>query len=302
MKIELRHIRHFIAVAEDLHFRRAAERLNISQPALSRSIQHFENCIDMRLLERNNRNVNLTKAGEVLLAGCQSAVATIEGALMQARKTGLGQAGHLAIGYTDFAISGCLPLILQSFREKHPAITVEPLFGMTDMQLAHIHAGKLDLGFVTGPVEQPDIHSAVVQRDRFVAVLYEDHPLARKDKIYLSELAHEPFIMGSLKDWRHFHEHTLKICRDAGFVPNMVQQAFNSEGIFGLVACGMGVTIHIECANNYLRKGLVVKPLRGLDATLQTVAVWKEDAHAPARQVFAEFLVEHLKEHQPAPA
>ncbi|WP_282608153.1 LysR family transcriptional regulator [Pelagibius sp. Alg239-R121] len=292
MRFGIRHIRHFTAVAEELHFRRAAERLNMAQPALSRSIKHLEGQIGVQLLERTNRSVSLTKAGEVFLEGCHSMLANMEGAVTQARKASIGEIGHLVIGYTDFAISGALPQILQDFRQRYPGITVEPIHHVTMRQLEGLESEKLDFGFITGPFDRPGYHGVVVQDDAYVVIFYEGHPLAKKKSVTLSELADEPFVLGSPNDWQHFHDHLNRHCRAAGFVPKMVQQAYNSEGIFGLIACEMGITVHTECAYNYVRKGLVVRPIRGLDETLKTMAVWKDNERSPARRVFADFLLE----------
>lgn len=292
MRFGIRHIRHFVAVAEELHFRRAAERLNIAQPALSRSIKHLERQTDLQLLERNNRNVRLTNAGHVFLSGCHTMLDVMEGTVQQARKASLGEVGHLVIGYTDFAISGCLPRILQEFHQLQPDITIEPIHGVTSTQLEDLNSQKLDFGFIVGPIDRVGYNTTVVQDERYVAVLYENHPLAKKHELSLSELADEPFILGSPNSWQHFHDHLFRICREAGFVPRMVQQAFNSEGIFGLISCEMGITIHTECANNFLRKGLVVIPIRDITATLPTVAIWRNNENSPAREIFGNFLLD----------
>ena len=292
MKFGIRHVEHFKAVAEELHFTRAANRLNIAQPALSRSIKHLEGQIGVQLLERNNRNVSLTNAGKVFLDGCQRLIDSMEGTVIQARKATVGEAGHLIIGYTDFAISGLMPEILRDFRRLYPDISVEPVHGFTRAQLNDLESERLDLGFITGPFERPGYKSVTVQRDSFSAVFYENHPLAEKETVQLSELAEEPFILGSQDDWKHYHDHLFRICRKAGFVPDIVQRAFNIEGIFGLVACEMGITIQAACVNNYLRRGLVVRPIHGIEDTVPTMAVWKHKDELSTRQTFGRFLLD----------
>lgn len=290
MHFGLRHIRYFTAVAEELHFRKAAERVNIAQPALSRSIKHLEEQIGVKLLERNNRKVKLTHSGKVFLSSCHVIMDAMEGAVTQARKASIGKVGHLIIGYTDFAISGNLPKILQEFREAYPEITIEPVHGFTYKQVEDLHSEKLDFGFFTGPCDYSGVSSITVQNDTYVAVLYENHPLAKKDSVTLQELAKEPFILGTPEGWRHYLDHLLRICGSAGFSPNIVQHAFNSEGIFGLIACEMGITIHSGTANAYIREGLVVKPIKNLNETLPTVAAWKKESVSQVKQLFIEFL------------
>lgn len=290
MSIGFRHIRYFTAVAEELHFRRAAERLNIAQPALSRAVQGLEAEVGVRLLDRNNRQVRLTTAGQVFLQGCRATIDGFEGAMLQARKAALGEAGSLSVGYTDFAISGELPQILQGFRQRYPDIAVEPVHGFTANQLIDLEVGRLDFGFLTGPFRRDGYDSLLVQSDRFVVVLYESHPLAERKEIALSDLAAEPFIVGVQHGWQHYHDHLYRLCRAAGFEPRAVQSAFNSEGIFGLIACKMGIAVHTDCAYNYIRKGLVVRPLKDCEAEVPTLAAWNSRRITPVQQRFIDYL------------
>lgn len=292
MRLGIRHIRYFKAVAEELHFGRAARQLNIAQPALSRSIKHLETQIGVQLLERNNRKVSLTKAGKVFLGGCQQLIDVMEGMVIQTQKASIGEAGHLIIGYTDFAISGLMPAILRDFRKQYPDISIEPVHGFTSTQLYNLEQGKLDVGFITGPFERSGYKSVTIQQNPYVAVVYENHPLAWKKSVQLSDLAGESFILGSTMGWEHYHDHLFRLCRRAGFKPDVVQTAFNIEGIFGLVACEMGITIQPDCVNENLRKGLVACPIRGVTDTVPTVAVWKEEQEASTRQTFAQFLLQ----------
>jgi DNA-binding transcriptional LysR family regulator len=291
MQLTIRHFRHFKAVAEELHFGRAANQLNIAQPALSRSIKHLEGEIGAQLLERNNRNVNLTIAGKVFLGGCQRTIDSMESTVIQTRKANTGELGHLAIGYTDFAICGLVPRILRDFRQLYPDISFEPIHGYTEAQLHDLESEKLDLGFITGPFDQPGYKSATLVRDSFAVVLYENHPLAEKESVHLSELAGERFILGSEECWKHYHDHLFRIFREAGFTPDIVQRAFNIEGIFGLVACEMGITIQTSCVSNLLRKGLVIKKIHGIKDTVPTMAVWKDKEEPSTQQTFAQFLL-----------
>lgn len=293
MKFGMRHIRYFTAVAEELHFRRAAERLNIAQPALSRAIAHLESQIGVRLLERTNRQVSLTPAGSVFLKGCRSTLSNLTVTIDQARKAQQGESGHLVIGYTDFAISGELPQILQAFLARYPDVTVEPTHGFTSDQLAGLEAGTLDFGFLTGPTEQNGIASRTVQVDRLVVVLYESHPLAARETISIHDLAEEGFILGMPEGWMHFHNHLYTLCQSAGFEPTVVQRAFNSEGIFGLIACRMGITILTECAENYIRKGLVIRPLIDSAVVVPTEAAWSTGTLTPVKRSFISFLEEY---------
>ena len=292
MPLGLQQFRYFIAVAEELHFRRAAERVNLSQPALSRAISRMEEAVGAALFERTNRSVALTPAGARLLDGCTSALAVLEGAVDQARKLHAGELGRLTIGYTDFAIAGRLPQIVQAFRHGHPEIAIDATHGCTKAQLEDLETGRLDVGFLTGPAPRRGYGSVPVQHDRFVAVLPDSHPLAGQPTVDLVALADEPFVLGELPSWEYFHAHLFDLCRTAGFEPAAVQYASNSEGIFGLIACGMGVSIQVECVQNYFRKGVVFRPLGDCAKTVPTLAVWREDPMPPLKARF----IGHVRE------
>ena len=292
MHIGMRHIRYFAAVAEELHFRRAAERLNVSQPALSRAIRHIEAEIGVSLFERSNRHVALTHAGATFLRGCSTALAYMDGAIDQAQKTSTGEKGHLVVGYTDIAIAGGLPQILKSFRQRYPEVTLEPRHDFTQAQLSDLESGILDFGFVTGPVARDGLDSLAVQHDGFMVVLYGSHPLVREREIPLAALAEEPFVLGATSNWTHYHDHLYRLCREAGFEPQVVQSASNSEGIFGLIACEMGISIQAAVIENCLRKGLETRPLKGCTATVPTVAAWNSATLSPVKQRFIDHLAE----------
>lgn len=294
MHIELRHVRYFLAVAEELHFRRAAEQLNIAQPALSRAVQQLEAELGVALLTRSNRQVSLTAAGAAFVEGCRETLNSLALAVARARKVETGEAGHLAIGYTDFAISGALPQIIQRFRDENPEITVELDHGVTNQQLLALESGQLDFGFVTGPIFQRHFQGVVVDNETFVVVLPRAHRLARRKAIALADLAEEPFVLGTPDTWTHYLDHLYRLCRSAGFEPRVVQSAFNSEGIFGLVASNMGLTIHTSCVENYLRKDLVVRPLKDCKRRVPTMALWRRDAVSRSGRKFIAFVQDYV--------
>ena len=291
---EIRHLRYFQAVAEELSFRGAAERLNLAQPALSRAIRQLEDSIGARLLERSNRRVALTEPGRVFLEGCRRTLSDVEKLVEDTRRACHGEIGHLAIGYTDFAISGALPEIMQDFRSRYPDVTVDLLHMVTAVQLEALRRGDIQVGFMTGPVAEPGLGHVTVQDERLVVILPETHPLARLNAIPLARLAGEPFVTGQAAHWSHYLSHVTAVCQTAGFTPRVVQEAYNSEGIFGLVAANMGLTLHVECARNYFRKGLAIRPLRGTDHRVPTVAAWKSVEISPVTRRFIDFVGEWL--------
>jgi DNA-binding transcriptional LysR family regulator len=290
MNIKLHQIRYFTAVAEALNFRRAAEVLNIAQPALTRCIHKLEEEIGARLFERTTRKVALTHAGQVFLEGSQEVLKSLEHAVDRVQMSLDGESGHLVLGYTDFAIHGELPEIVKEFRSQYPDVSVEPRHGFTSTQLTDIQNGTIDFGFVTGPIRRPGFDVLNIRNDLFVVILPETHHLAAKSQISLKDLISEPFILGNEKGWEHFHDHLYRIFRAHGFEPQVVQRAFNIEGIFGLIACGMGVTIQLQCLENQVRKGLIIRPLLESNEAVPTITLWNKGSITPVKTNFINFL------------
>ncbi|PMR72455.1 LysR family transcriptional regulator [Billgrantia endophytica] len=293
MRIEIRHLRAFIAVAELLHFRQAAERLNLAQPALSRTIQQLEEALGVQLLARTNRQVAITEPGHTFLDASRKLLVQLDLAILNTRRAGQGEVGRLSIGYTDFAITGRLPLILEEFKSIYPEIKIDLLFGSTEEQLSLLNDSRIDFAFVTGPNRASNLTTIPIQRDRFIAAVSNRHRLASRTSIRLEDLVEEPFIVGSIERWKHFRRHLDSLCMSAGFMPRISQETFNSEGIFGFVAADFGVTIHLECANNYIRKGVTTLPIENANRYLETEVAWLSTARSPAQKVFVDFIQGH---------
>lgn len=292
MRFGLRHIRYFIAVAEEMHFRRAAERLGVAQPALSRTIQSLEQTLDVTLFVRSNRTVEITDAGKAFLEGCRDILNVVENTVEETRQVHQGKIGVLRIGYTDAAIAGALPGILQKFQVQQPGIVLQPHHDVTVTQLRKLEAGELDIGCVTGRINKEGYEQFTIQTERLICVVYENHHLADRKSIRLEELAREPFVHGAAKDWEYFYLYFLPLCRRAGFVPDVVQEAFNSAAILGLVACGMGVTVLQESARNSITKGLVALNLEDVSESLPTVALWRKDSLRGSKRYFIDYLLD----------
>ncbi len=295
MNIELHHLRYFVAVAEDLHFRRAAQRLNVAQPALSRAIKWLESELGAALFLRTTRNVTLTEAGQVFLEETQQALARIERAQILARSAAAGEAGQLSVAYMDFAINGPLPAILSDFRAEHPGVRIDLAHMWTERQRAAITTGEIDIGFLIGPFEAPNISSLAILSEHFVAVLPENHALSAKREIALEDLAEEPFVLGSNAFWGPYRRTVDELCLAAGFTPTVVQEAYNSDGIFGLVAAGMGVSIYVEGARNFALRGCTIRPIANLDASINTISAWRTDNPSPTITNFVAAVISYCK-------
>ncbi|MBF9052560.1 LysR family transcriptional regulator [Roseobacter sp. HKCCD9010] len=290
MRSDFRRLRYFVAVAEELHFRRAAERLGIAQPALSRAIRTIEDEMGAVLFSRSNRVVNLTPAGQIFLERAYEILSLSERAGRDVRNAHEGRAGTLRIGYTDFAIAGPLPELLNDFQILQPQITLRPQHGVTLTQLKRLAEGKLDIGFVTGPVNAPGYAQRPIHAERLVCVCPDSHAFARRDDIRLADLADEDFVHGGATDWQYFYDYLNPLCRRAGFMPRIAQEAFNTAGILGLVACGMGVTVLTESVVRTLGPGLRVVPIRDVSEQLITCAIWRQDQTRGPISHFVDYL------------
>jgi len=290
MSIDLRHLKAFIAVAEELHFRRAAARLHLAQPALSRTVRQLEERVGAPLLARSSRSVALTGAGAALLPEARAVLKATERALDRARAAATGSVGRLCVTYMDFAINGALPGILARFRKHHPQVQVVLRHLWTEGQRETLLQGEVDIGFLIGPFEHPGIATHTVRRERLCAVLPCEHRLARLRRVPVDGLRGEPFVLGSMEAWAPYRRIVEQVCGEAGFQPSVVQEAFNSDGIFGLVAAGLGVTLYVEGARSLRPRGVAVRPLTGTGVRVQTVAAWRADNDSAVLQRFLEEL------------
>ena len=292
MDFRFRHLRFFLEVAKELHFSRAAENMGIAQPALSRAIRDLEANLGVVLFIRGTRKVELTDAGQAFVNDCKAVLNAANLAVQNVRLVNEGSLGSLRIGYTDMAIAGCLPQILTKFQAQYENISLQPHMDPTIYQLDRLEKDEIDIGFVTGPIQVEVLIQHPVQSERFVCVVYDSHPLAHRKSIRLEELAGENFVLGPPKEWEHFYSYLLPMCRKAGFLPHTAQQAYNTTGIIGLIACGVGITIHTESVINCLRDGVSAIPISTSEITenLVTVAIWKENKISGPLAKFVKFI------------
>ena len=286
LRFDLRQVRAFLAVAEELHFARAAERLSMTAPAVSRTIQELERAVGVALFERSTRRVRLTAAGEAFAAECQLALGHLQLAANAAKSAAEGASGKLRVGYMDFAINGRLPQILQAFRASAPGVSVDLEYLPTAAQHRALLEGRIDIGFMIGPYEAHRMDNLLIDHDDFVVLLPKGHPLTSRDTLRLRDLAHEPFVIGSEETFSAFRKVFFDLCHRAGFLPEVAQEASNSNGIFGLVAAGAGITVYAGCARNVLLNGVVLKPLADVKERIPIFAAWLEDHPSEALRRF----------------
>lgn len=295
LKFDMRQARAFVLVAEELHFGRAAGRLYMSQPALSRAIRQLEEGVGVPLLERSTRRVRLTPAGDAFAAECRLALGHLGRAVSAAQNAAEGQEGRLRVAYMDFAINGRLPQILQAFRAKHPRVAIDLQFMATALQHPALLEGRIDIGFIIGEFDSPQVVNLLVEQEDFVALLPEGHRLAAMSKVRVGDLATEPFVVGNEATYSSFRTRMFSVCHAAGFFPNIVQQASSTAGILGMVAAGAGVSIFGGSARNLQRTGVVIKPLADARETIPTFAAWVADNPSAVLRRFRDAVLLHAQ-------
>jgi DNA-binding transcriptional LysR family regulator len=243
MDLELRHLRYFVAVAEELHFGRAAIRLHMAQPPLSQQIRRLEAIVGSPLLERTSRSVALTPAGEALLGRARRLLAEARESVDEAARIGRGEEGTLDVGFVSSAITLGVPERIQAFRERFPAVHTRLHEGQTARTVARLLRGEVDLGIVRDAEPGTDLTSATLATEGFVAVLPLGHPQAGARRLDAGTLRDEPFVLYPRSAGELAHRRNLQPCADAGYEPRIVQEATNWVTVFHLVSAGVGVTI-----------------------------------------------------------
>ncbi|MCV0090325.1 LysR family transcriptional regulator [Pseudomonas aeruginosa] len=291
--MELRHLRYFIAVAEELHFGRAAERLGISQPPLSQQIQALEEEIGARLFERTNRRVELTDAGRLFLDESRQVLAQVDKAVLLARRAHLGELGELKIGFTSSApFTSTIPSSIHAFRKAYPDVHLD-LQEMSSRQvLKALLEESLQVGVIR-PLALPDaVHWVELFREPLVAVLRADHPLAAgsEDGLAIAALAEEPFVFFPRSYGTGLYDQVIALTRQAGFSPRIAQEASEAMTIIGLVSAGLGVSILPASFRRTRVDGVVYRTLSDPEATTAVWLVRRENEGSPLALSFIDLV------------
>jgi DNA-binding transcriptional LysR family regulator len=291
--MELRHLRYFVAVAEELHFRRAAERLHIAQPPLSRQIRDLEREVGTPLFERVPRGVELTPAGLAFLPEARLTLAQAERAQRTAQRAARGEIGRLRVGFVEAATYfGVLPDVLGFFRAHLPDIGLS-LFEMDSLQQAEaLREGRIDLGILDSPPPDADrwLRTEAVYTDPLVAAVPHTHRLADRARLTLGDFAAEPFVIFPRHVSPGLYDGIIARCRSAGFSPRVVQEAAGWHTLAGLVGAGVGVTFVPRSLTSFQRPEVVYRPVRNLSVDMTMSAVWKRGAESPVRERFVTAL------------
>lgn len=299
--MELRHLRYFVAVAEELNFSRAAGRMYLSQPALSQQIRKLEQELGVALFHRTKNHVALTEAGRALLDGARRVLVLVERTAREAREVGGAEARHLKVGFPEYANHTPVADALQTFRRRYPYVELEEhetfTLQETLQQIDKLHKGTLDIGFMLRPEEDNILQVEHVLDIELVAALPEGHPLAGRGEIYLKELSDERLILFSRGFHPRSYDYVVECCRRAGFEPKVVQrrepQLYSGAATYRMVASGIGVGIVARpMVSGYRQYDVIFKPLRDPAPALELVAAWRRDDPSSNLQSFLEVVRE----------
>lgn len=242
--MELRHLRYFRAVAEDLHFGRAAERLHIAQPPLSQQIRQLERELDVALFTRSTRRVELTPAGSAYLKRAIAVLDEVEDAGQQARRIAAGTEGHLSIGCVGSATYSILPRLVRVLRDELPLVDISIRGEMlAPAQLDALRAGDIDVALLRPPISDGAIRAEVLRRDRLIAALPAEHPLTQRSTVALGDLRDEDFIAHAGQGRSVMGGLLVAVCADAGFAPHIRHEVSETSTLVTLVAAGVGVAV-----------------------------------------------------------
>lgn len=280
-----------MAVAEELHFHRAAERLAMSQPPLTVAIRRLEEELGVALIERGNRVLGLTAAGERFLIEVRETLRQTERAIAAARNTAAGLTGFLRLSYVGSALYGRLPDAIRAFRRERPDVQLELREATTAAQVAAIREGVLDIGVGIPPLgDANDIQLWNFDRDRLCIAMPSNHVLAGVANLSVDHLADEPFILWPMAEGRGFHLQVIRLCADAGFVPDVVQEAHGMHAVLSLIAVGAGVSIVPESMRGFQSESIKYRPLHGTEAEFGLCLMTRDPS--PSATAFIESATE----------
>jgi DNA-binding transcriptional LysR family regulator len=300
--VELRQLRYFLAVSEELHFGRAALRLNVSQPPLSVAIRQLERELGVSLFDRTSRRVRLTDEGLVLKARARDILDAVDALSDLATSATAFDRGHLTLGFANSAGLTILPRTITSFRAAHPRVELTLVELTSAQQVDALHDGSIDLGLLRGTDGAEDIATEEVLEEELVAAIPEGHHLASESPVGAGELAGEPLVFVSRRLMPGYFDAVMSLLRAGGTTPRIVQRAVQQETITGLVAAQVGCSILPASTMLVPRPGVVYRPIRGRPPAPPLALAVSGDGPGRLAQLFGEHVrraaVDFVAEHR----
>ncbi|GAA2805052.1 LysR substrate-binding domain-containing protein [Saccharopolyspora taberi] len=285
---DLRRMEYFVAVAEELHFGRAARRLRISQPPLSMQIQRLEEELGVQLLERTKRSVALTAAGAVFLDEARETLRRVTLATERTRRAARGDLGRIAIGVIESALHSVVPPVIRHFCTRFPEVEISVTESRISTQLRDLAAEKLDVGFVHPPVQHPELAQETLFTEPLLAVVPDSHPLAAQRHVRLAELCAHPLIMVPREINPPLHDRFIARCHELALEPVISREAWPKQTVVALVAAGLGLSVLPACMERLGHPGVVYRPLVDGEVDVATSLVWRKAGSAPTTLAFLD--------------
>ncbi|MCP3104114.1 LysR family transcriptional regulator [Myxococcus sp. K15C18031901] len=284
--MEFRQLHLFVAVAEELHFGRAATRVGMAQPPFSQQIRRLESELGVALLTRTSRRVALTAAGAWLLEEARSLLARRVDVVTAVKRAAHGETGTLRVGFAASSAFGVLPAIVSRYRKRFPHVTLE----LDDREALNVGAalvgGELDVAILRAPFRHPGVTTERLLKEPFALALPSGHPRAHQRTVTLSTLAHEPFVLFPRRAAPGLHDTVTSMCLAAGFSPRVVQEASSWTSVIGMVEADMGLTIAPMSAQALKPRGVVFRPLRGANGQAELTLAYPGTDPSPAAAHF----------------
>lgn len=294
-EIELRHLRYFTAVAEELHFGRAAQRLHLAQPPLSQQIRKLEQIVGYPLFTRTSRSVKLTGAGEVFLERARRTLRNVQEDLEEARSMGRGEAGFLRVGFIGSSMLTSLPAMLGEYRREYPSVQLQLHEAHTAQVMQSVASGQWDIGILRDGGPHAALEVTTLFSEPFVAVVPASHPLATRRNISAASLRNEPFVFFTPLAGTRAYEKPVSLCEQHGFRPRVVQEAPQWLTLLRLVGAGLGVTIAPACVRQITTLGVVCLSLRGAHVSSDIELARRSGDQRPIVKAFTSIATAVLK-------
>jgi DNA-binding transcriptional LysR family regulator len=286
--MELRALRYFVALAEELHFGRAARRLAMTQPPLSQAIAGLERELGVRLFERTRRRVTLTHAGTAFLEEARGTLARATQAADVARRADQGELGRLSVGYLAATAYTFLPLVLREYSRGFPGVKLELRELNLPQQLEALREGRVDVGLLRPPVRDAELAAETLLSEPFVLALPARHPLTALRRVPARRLAAEPFVMFPRQPGLVFHDLVMGFCLRHGFTPRVAQEANQTHTVVGLVSASIGVALVPESTQKIGLAGVAYRPLRERTPASETALAWRRLDASPVVKAFRD--------------
>jgi DNA-binding transcriptional LysR family regulator len=284
-------LRCFVVLAKTLNFRRAAEHLHMAQPSLTRLISRMEKELGVKLINRTTRQVQLTKAGEVLVTEAQAVLTRTEQAIRTVRQTAMQESGRLAVAFTDKALYTVVPKVLSVFRDRYPHVELEILEACTEIQVEALEIAKIDVGFLHPPLRAKSLALLPIYSEPMLLALPIDSPLSLQTSIAWSDLMNETLILHQRDEGPVLYDYIIQQCQQNGFTPQIIHRTLG-QTFLGLVTAKLGVSLATPSLQQMKNPGVVFVAISANAPTLEYALAWRQEDTSPLVEAFRQVVEE----------